>query len=184
MRFLLCFFLGLGLSVSAQESPESLAQRAARSYQAIPHQYSRFQAEASGLDATTTEQLRQYYMLLDAAVVTRVEAMQGLQRRRSDAFATYDNRQAQITLQLQMLGKNSRLVGVVQETLAALADQRAFFEEWSLQPGPRPVAGHPKVTSASGHLKQAYSNLQKVLGKASENTQKCNYDGHCALDFI
>lgn len=184
MRFLLCFFLGLGLSASAQESPESLAQRAARSYQAIPHQYSRFQAETSGLDATTTEQLRQYYMLLDAAVVTRVEAMQGLQRRRSDAFTIYDNRQAQIVMQLQMLAKESRLAGVIQETLAALADQKAFLEEWSAQPGPRAIAGHPKVTSASGHLKKAYSNLQKVLGKASENTQKCNYDGHCALDFI
>lgn len=184
MRFLLCLFLGLGLSASAQETPESLAQRAAGSYQAIPHQYSRFQAETSGLDPITTEQLRQYYMLLDAAVVTRVEAMKGLERRRSDAFATYDNRQAQIVLQLQMLGRNSRLSGVVQEALAALADQKAFFEEWSAQPGPKAIAGHPKVTSASGHLKQAYSKLQKVLGKASENTQKCNYDVHCALDFI
>lgn len=184
MRFLLGIFLALGLSASAQESPETLAQRAARSYQAIPHQYSRFQAESSGLDATTSEQLRQYYMLLDAAVVTRVEAMQGLERRRSDAFATYDNRLAQIVLQLQMLGRDSRLSGVIRETLAALADQKAFFEEWSAQPGPKAVAGHPKVTSASGHLKQAYAKLQKVLGKASENTQKCNFDAHCALDFI
>ena len=110
--------------------------------------------------------------------------MQALERRRTDAFATYDNRQAQIVMQLQMLGQNSRLSGVVQETLAALADQKAFFEEWSSQPGPRTFAGHPKVVSASGHLKQAYARLQKLLGKASENSQKCNYDVHCALDFI
>ena len=40
--------------------------------------------------------------------------------------------------QLQMLGRNWMLSGVVQETLAALADQKAFFEEGSTQPTARP----------------------------------------------
>jgi hypothetical protein len=166
------------------ETCESIAAQAARAYRAIPHAYTPFAAEQSGLAEPAMTHLKEYFLILDAAVVARVDAEKGLARGQSAALTQYENRLAEIELRLKALGQKASLGGAVQESLLALADQHAFLKEWAQQAGPRDYRSHPKVSSASGHLQQAYAKLQKAFPKGSAAFQKSNFDSHCALDFI
>lgn len=183
MRKILFVALVVLTGLAWGEDTATLAARARAAYARIPHRMAPLPGQEVTLAPPQAAQLLQFMTLLDAAVVARVECAEQLQRRSSRAYAVYDARLSQIEMELAPL-KQSPFSRSVSLTLEALADQRAYLQEWSLQPGGAVAAGHAKVQSSSAKLHQAYDSCLKSLSKPTPGVSDAVFDRFCALDFI
>jgi hypothetical protein len=182
-NFTLAVLMTALISSAWSEDAATLAARARGAYARIPHRMAPLSPEELTLAPQQAQQLVQLLILLDAAVVARVECTEQLMRRSTSAYSLYEGRVAQIEMELGPL-KQSTFATAVTLTLEALADQKAYLQEWSLKPGGSVVASHPKVRSASGKLHQAYSACLKPLSKPPVGVTNAVFDRFCALDFI
>lgn len=154
-------------------------------YKAIPHQQTTYKKEISKLDPELSNDMEEFFHLVDLAVVSRVEALQILRtsRGRVEKQITDLKRLAQRLKQFRLpsdAAEVSHLVG------NATMDQANYLQ--SVAKGNRldvqQMSADLRVQSASEKLKQAYSLLIKLYPQEGKENKQAFYDHLCALDFL
>ncbi len=165
---------------------ENLVQQA---YTSIPHRRTVFDFSTENIHSAQKEYLQAAFHIAEQATVLRVSAY-----HRYIRFAPKESPEIQQLAELIAYLKNLPPPGPLEEfhehLLAAIHDQKAFYEQWS-QAGfgfthaqAEMIPKHPLVLSASGHLRAAYGILKKTYPGESKHNQKAFFDYLCALDFI
>ena len=128
--------------------------------------------------------LKQFFDLIERAVVVRVETMQAMGGS-SDPNLRVDEFQ-RIEESVRDLRAPSRLKEVQKLVVDAIKEERLFIEKWkkAIREGtPMSVAGDPLVESSSGKLHAAYQKLMQLYPAEGRNREAM--ERHlCALDFM
>lgn len=158
-------------------------------YKAIPHRRTAMDFAASNLPAEERLYLEVAFHLIDQSVRLRVTAYQKFsQGETGNAGLIAD--MGRIIEFLQTHEPPANLSGYHKQLVKALAEQRAFFEEWSAHAtqfqygSPNRLAAHPKVQGASNALRAAYAVLMQQYSGENDHNKQAFFDYHCALDFI
>jgi hypothetical protein len=158
----------------------SQAMTIEQAYQSIPHGRTPFVPEqAGGMPPAEAQSIGALFYWSDLAVVERVAQMNALQRGQAFSSENYDV----ILSQLNALGVPEKLVAPKQLVVAAIQDQKAYFEGPARQS--QSVASQdPLIQSSHQKLLSAYGQLMQLYPQASESNKKAMFDRLCALDFI
>jgi hypothetical protein len=158
-------------------------------YRAIPHRRTAIDFAASSIPTQERRYLEVAFHLIDQSIRLRVTAYQKFsQGEAGDGQLISD--MGRVGEFLQSYEPPANLSGYHKQLVKALAEQRAFFEEWSargkqFQYGtPHGLAAHPKVQGASNALKAAYGILMQIYSGENEHNKQAFFDYHCALDFL
>lgn len=144
---------------------------------------------ASGIPTQERRYLEVAFHLVDQSIRLRVAAYQKFSQAEA-GDAGLISHMARIGEFLQSYEPPANLSGYHKQLVKALAEQRAFFEEWSargqqFQYGtPHRLAAHPKVQEASNALRAAYGILMETYSGENDHNKQAFFDYHCALDFL
>jgi hypothetical protein len=160
-----------------------------QAYAAIPHRRTQADLATSSIPATEKAYLDVAFHVVDQAILLRVTAFR--------QFAAGNTSDGSLLAKMDRLKKfldeidpPANLRGYHEHLLKALADQRGFFEDWQMQGSqfsfgaPGSLASHPRVQSASGALRAAYSILMQTYPDEAALNKEAFFDYHCALDFL
>lgn len=158
-------------------------------YRAIPHRRTAMDFAASNIPTEEKRYLEVAFHLIDQSIRLRVSAYQ--------KFSQAEAGGAQLISDMGRLGEflqsyepPANLTSYHERLVKALADQRAYFEEWAAQGrqfqygSSNGLASHPKVQGASNALREAYGILMQAYSGENDNNKQAFFDYHCALDFL
>jgi hypothetical protein len=158
-------------------------------YRAIPHRRTAMDFAASNIPAQERGYLEVAFHLIDQSIRLRVTAYR--------KFSQGETGEAQLISDMGRIGEflqsyepPANLSSYHKQLVKALAEQRAFFEEWSARGeqfqyrAPYRLASHPKVQSASNALREAYGILLGIYSGENDHNKQAFFDYHCALDFL
>jgi hypothetical protein len=151
-----------------------------QAYQSIPHGRTPFAPEqAGGMTPAEAQSIGALFYWSDLAVVERVTQVNAIQKGQAFSSENY----GVILSQINALGVPEKLAAPKQLIVAAIQDQKAYFEGHGRQS--QSVASQdPLIQSSHQKLLSAYSQLMQLYPQASEANKKAIFDRLCALDFI
>ncbi len=151
-----------------------------QAYQSIPHGRTPFAPEqAGGMTPAEAQSIGALFYWSDLAVVERVTQVNAIQKGQAFSSENY----GVILSQINTLGVPEKLAAPKQLIVAAIQDQKAYFEGHARQS--QSVASQdPFIQSSHQKLLSAYSQLMQLYPQASESNKKAIFDRLCALDFI
>jgi len=157
-------------------------------YAAIPHRRTEMQFPGSKVPKSDQDYLQVAFAVIDQAVLLRVATYQSFSRgKTADPVAI--SRMDRLIAFMQSVDPPPQLKTYHKRIEQALADQRAFFDDWRSRGSEFPyargsLASHPKVASSSSALKEAYGILMQSYPAESPHNKEAFFDYHCALDFL
>ena len=157
-------------------------------YAAIPHRRTAMQFPGSNVPKADQDYLQVAFAVIDQAVLLRVATYQSFLRgKTADPLAI--SRMDRLIAFLHSVDPPAHLKTYHKRIEQALADQRAFFDDWRSRGSEFPyargsLASHPKVASSSSALKEAYGILMQSYPSESAHNREAFFDYHCALDFL
>jgi hypothetical protein len=151
-----------------------------QAYQSIPHGRTPFAPEqAGGMTPAEAQSIGALFYWSDLAVVERVTQVNAIQKGQAFSSENY----GVILSQINALGVPEKLAAPKQLIVAAIQDQKAYFEGHGRQS--QSVASQdPLIQSSHQKLLSAYSQLMQLYPQASEANKKAIFDRLCALDFV
>jgi hypothetical protein len=151
-----------------------------QAYQSIPHGRTPFAPDqAGGMTPAEAQAVGALFYWSDLAVVERVTQVNAIQKGQAFSSENY----GVILSQINALGVPEKLAAPKQLIVAAIQDQKAYFEGHGRQS--QSVASQdPLIQSSHQKLLSAYSQLMQLYPQASESNTKAIFDRLCALDFI
>jgi hypothetical protein len=145
-------------------------------YKAIPHNKTRFDASAAGMDEVEKTFLDTFFGLSDLAVAERVGTQVALSAKHP-AAANYD----EILRRLESLDVPPKLAGAHRLVTDAVREQRQYLD--TLKGGEAFDVSAPLVESSHQKLVQAYNELMRLYPSENGHNRQAFFDHLCALDF-
>lgn len=180
---LLCLLLCIG-------SPCAVALSVDEAYRAIPHQQTDFDRHTAQMDVDEALYLDDFFTLVNAAIVERVQALQWLSSGGS-AGKTYADYRASMDLVFADFDRLTVPAGVHdvhKQVIAAMRLQSEYLGDWAERTGRgerfRFSASDKRITASSRLLIASYNQLMERYPEASRHNRQAFYDHLCALDFI
>lgn len=175
----LAVFLVLALPACADKMVEPQLKQAMtvdEAYKAIPHNKTRFDASAAGMDRVERAFLDTFFELSDLAVAERVGTQVAISAK-GPAASNYD----EILRRLEALNVPPKLAAAHRLVTDAVKEQRQYLD--SLKGGGAFDANAPLVESSHQKLVQAYGELMRLYPSENAHNQQAFFDHLCALDF-
>jgi hypothetical protein len=175
-RFCIVLLLVFPFAVSALTAEQA--------YAAIPHQRTVFDTMGSRLPTEQADALDKLFLLLDRAIVLRVDALSAL--KRGDAAHLQANvvEYPALIAAMRALRLTPQTQAATSLIIQAVQQHQAFFNS-KLADGSRLDSGFTAdVSQSSQNLHQAYSLLMRTFPEETPHNRQAFFDYLCALDFL
>ena len=127
-----------------------------------------------------------FHQMIDEAIALRVATQSWLATggKSGEPLDRYRARMEALEARLRALASPRSVVEARYLVLAALADQRAYFEIWQGEKDGRASRNESLVQSSHSRLVQAYNVLMSRFPHEGAGNRDAFFDHLCALDFI
>lgn len=157
----------------------SLALEIDQAYRLIPHQQTPFVLNQSRIPVGEAAKLARLLSLAELAMVARVGAM-----RAGPAETDYFSQIDTILWQMKNLDTSPNLHQARLHILAAIEQQRGFFELYATNGDKVQTERNKLVETSHRHLITAYNILMQLYPQETGHNRQAFFDYLCALDFI
>jgi hypothetical protein len=155
-------------------------------YRAIPHRHVVYDASRTTLTLEESRWMTAFHEMVDEAIALRVATQSWLATggKSGEPLERYRARMDGLEGRLRALASPRSVVEARDLVLAALADQRAYFESWQREKDGRASRNESLVQSSHSRLVQAYNVLMSRFPQEGAGNRDAFFDHLCALDFI
>ena len=165
------------------------APKVDQAYEELGHRHAAIDPTSRGFSREEGVFLSRLFELVDLAIVEKSEAWTWFQSegRKGSDVREYRQRIDALILRLDGLPAPDRLRDVQRLLVAAIREQRAFFEAWDRAMagggGDDPARGK-HLQDSSAKLHQAYDALLHLFPDAGQQNFDAFYDHLCVLDLL